>query len=417
MPANKKRKATAPADDSALVQERDALAALPTAAIGRMVDIPNGFWGDGHDDGARTRGTVVKAGRTRGVIDFHIAFAVQDGWSTPRVWITLDTLVGLKDVTPTCKQRCQLLEAQPAAAARGKAKGGAAAAKGGGVAATARGKRPAAHAEDGELEDDGYGLLEWVEGFDKAVGIPQRSDARGGIRQPLPTEEPTAITFHKLTNPLEIYEKILKETLRQAEARGVDWDETGGELTLLELKVFLAITMYMNIKPTAVLYDYWSSTKWGDDFVKKHFTRDRFETILSNLHFEDPSERPEPVEEGSDKLEPSARNWKMDAVKKMYADAWRRAGLYTQYLAMDESMIKYRGRKDPRKQRLPSKPIKNGLKAFVLAGAAPSLAPHSPPSRAALAPPSRRPRRPHRPPLASRARQAPSGRFAATSTT
>ena len=32
-------------------------------------------------------------------------------------------------------------------------------------------------------------------------------------------------------------------------------------------------------------------------------------------------------------------------------------------------MIKYRGRKDPRKQRLPSKPIKHGLKAFVLAGA------------------------------------------------
>ena len=64
----------------------------------------------------------------------------------------------------------------------------------------------------------------------------------------------------------------------------------------------------------------------------------------------------------------------------LFTDAWCRAGAYTQFLAVDERMIKYRGHYDIRKQRLPSKPIKNGLKAFVLAGATPSPSPSPSPS-------------------------------------
>ena len=41
-------------------------------------------------------------------------------------------------------------------------------------------------------------------------------------------------------------------------------------------------------------------------------------------------------EEGSEKLDPSERNWKMDEVQKLFTDAWCRAGAYTQFLAMDE---------------------------------------------------------------------------------
>ena len=119
----------------------------------------------------------------------------------------------------------------------------------------------------------------------------------------------------------------------------------------------------------------------GHDLVKENFNRDRFEAILSNLHFADPDDRPEPIEEGSERLNPADRNWKMDPVLKLFIDAWKAAAELTQYLAMDESMIKYRGRMDPRKQRIATKPIKNGLKAFVLAGALEPVVACTPPAR------------------------------------
>ena len=114
---------------------------------------------------------------------------------------------------------------------------------------------------------------------------------------------------------------------------------------------------------------YWSRSWLGEDMVKKHFTRARFWAILSHLHFCDPAERPEPMEEGSERLHPSDRNWKMAPVEKLFVRAWQDATHYCQILAVDESMIKYKGSKDIRKQRLVTKPIPNGLKAFVLAGA------------------------------------------------
>lgn len=363
MPAKRKQPATAARGATAASEQRDAAQAEPSSLIGRRVDVPNGFWADEFDDGACTVGTVVKAGRQSGATIYKVAFGTQDGWSTPPAWIRLDVLVGLEPVTETCDARCCLHEAErPAKAARARAHEGA----------SSKGKERAAPKAAGRDEEDLSELLEWTEGFDKPVRVPMHANARGGLKARLPAE-PRAIDFHNLTCPEEVYQKVLEELLRQAEARGVDWVATGGEPDVLELKVFLAVTMYMNLKPLAVLYDYWESTIWGDAFVQMHFTRRRFEAILSNLHFEDPNERPEPVADGSDKLDPADRNWKLAAVQKMFTNAWCRAGAYTQYLAVDESMIKYRGGKDQRKQRLPSKPIKNGLKAFVLAGA------HSPP--------------------------------------
>ena len=48
------------------------------------------------------------------------------------------------------------------------------------------------------------------------------------VGQRLPAE-PKALDFHKLTCPKEVYELILKQTLRQAKARGYDWKESDKE--------------------------------------------------------------------------------------------------------------------------------------------------------------------------------------------
>ena len=129
-----------------------------------------------------------------------------------------------------------------------------------------------------------------------------RVDAFGGLKERVPADA-TALYFHKLTCPDEVYQLILKQTLRQAKDLGFDWSLTdteekagpNGEPTLQELKVFFAVTMYMSIVKMTVLRDYWNESWYRQELVKRHFTVHRFEAILSNLHFADPQFRPAPM--------------------------------------------------------------------------------------------------------------------------
>eukprot|EP00966_Prymnesium_polylepis_P241527 5585425-Prymnesium_polylepis.1 len=212
--------------------------------------------------------------------------------------------------------------------------------------------------EEGELSEDEGEAPEWVEGFYKSVQLPVRPDPRGGLKVRLPAK-PTALTFHELTCPTAVYETVLKYTLLNAKARDFDWEE---------LRVFFAITMLMSVVKLTVLREYWERKWCGQETVKKHFTRPRFEAILASLHFSDADDRPEPMDEDTDRLDPADRNWKVEEVQKMFTNAWCRAGAYTQFLAHDESMILCKSGKEIRTQRMPVKPIRCGLKAFVLAG-------------------------------------------------
>ena len=80
--------------------------------IGRVVDVPNGLWA-GCDDGGYTAGTVVKAGRTRGVVDFQLRFGAQDGLYTAPTWLRLDQVFGQAPIDGT-ELFCRLHKAAPA---------------------------------------------------------------------------------------------------------------------------------------------------------------------------------------------------------------------------------------------------------------------------------------------------------------
>lgn len=336
--------------------------------VGRKVDVPNAFWGKSWDDGALYPGTINKVQFMKGAQGGEKTWACNVKFAGTKEkygfsnWIELETIAG-QAAYGKKKQSCKVHDAAPPPPPKPKQP-------------SAAGKRKAAAPADRD-EDDLGDELRWAEGFDTSVPIPPNSDARGGIKQELPAN-PTALDFHKLTCPAEVYELVLKQTLRQAEACDFDWRKTDpgekagpkGEPTLQEIKVFFAVTMYMSIVKITVLHEYWDEGKYGQDLVKRHFTRKRFEAILSNLHFADPEDRPAPMvsmprpptptraripppssmrhhsphwyrsvaawQEGSEKLNPADRNWKMAEVQKLFTNAWCRAGAYTQFLAMDE---------------------------------------------------------------------------------
>ena len=63
----KRKQAASPAQQ--VTELAAAAEARPTDLVGRRIDVPNGLW-DGCDDGGFVTGTIIKAGRTAGVIDF-----------------------------------------------------------------------------------------------------------------------------------------------------------------------------------------------------------------------------------------------------------------------------------------------------------------------------------------------------------
>lgn len=68
-------------------------------------------------------------------------------------------------------------------------------------------------------------------------------------------------------------------------------------------------------------------------------------------------------------LEPHERNWKAQPLQDLLEAAWQKYVDYTQSLSMDESMLKDKATMERRKQRMVAKPIKVGLKVFVVAAA------------------------------------------------
>ena len=266
--------------------------------VGLNVDVPNAYWGNEHDDGAFYCGTIHKVslfvpdGQREASYNCHVRFAKQAGWGGRSEWLSLNMVTGQTKVGKQ-RQVCRLWKATPAP--KRKEKAAATAARGG------KGSGGAAATDDTE-EDDFEEELEWLEGFEQGTPIPQRADPLGGLKQRL-SDEPAALEFHKLTCPDEVYELVLKQTLRQAKERGFDWSKTdtrgkagpNGEPTLSEMKVFFAVTMYMSIVKQTVLREYWDEGFYGSDLVKRHFTVHRFEAILSNLHFADPKDRPKPM--------------------------------------------------------------------------------------------------------------------------
>lgn len=130
--------------------------------------------------------------------------------------------------------------------------------------------------------------------------------------------------------------------------------------TAKELHTFLGINLLMGIKRTLSYRDHWSSAPdLHDPFISNLITVNRFGWLLSHLHINDNNLQPDRKDPYFDKL------YKVRPLVNELSATFAASYLPTEFLAIDESMIKFKGRSSL-KQYMPKKPVKRGYKVWML---------------------------------------------------
>lgn len=131
--------------------------------------------------------------------------------------------------------------------------------------------------------------------------------------------------------------------------------------TNTEVETFLGINILMGIKKLPSYRDYWSSDEdLHDPYISKLMPLTRFSWMLGNLHINDNSIMPGRNTPEFDKL------YKIRPLLDALAVNFDKNFNPGPILAIDESMIKFKGRSSL-KQYLPKKPVKRGYKLWMLA--------------------------------------------------
>lgn len=163
----------------------------------------------------------------------------------------------------------------------------------------------------------------------------------------------------------EVLTYILKETNRYAEqkivvgianesitkyARITLWND----INLADLKQFLGMIVWMGLDQKPELQDYWSQNILYQNKISSIMSRNKFELILSHLHFCD-NKNPTP----NDKL------YKISNFVKIMNNKFQKAFVPGEVVCLDETMIPFRGRLSFR-QYIPGKRFKYGIKMYKL---------------------------------------------------
>lgn len=155
----------------------------------------------------------------------------------------------------------------------------------------------------------------------------------------------------------EIIENVVFQTNLYAEQSGKRYKPTNKE----EIHTFFGINILMGIKRLPSYRDYWSSDiDLNDPFISKLMPVNRFSWLLGNVHLNNNSLMPKKGEPGFDKL------YKLRPFLTALSQNFKNNFHPGQILAVDESMIKFKGRSSL-KQYMPKKPIKRGYKLWMLA--------------------------------------------------
>lgn len=127
-----------------------------------------------------------------------------------------------------------------------------------------------------------------------------------------------------------------------------------------EMKAFLGLNLLMGMKRLPSYKDYWSSAPdLHDPYISSIMTLKKFSWLLSHLHLNDNSMIPSRDSALYDKL------YKVRPMLDHLAQKFEECLLPSKELALDESMIKFKGR-STMKQYMPKKPIKRGYKVWML---------------------------------------------------
>ena len=167
--------------------------------------------------------------------------------------------------------------------------------------------------------------------------------------------------FH-LFFTIDILQHIVTETNKYAlqcigEASHVNWVE----VTVEELEAYFGIVILMGLVRLPTLRDYWKrDPTYHYAPIATAFSRDRFFELSRYLHFED-----------NNNLAPRGtatynRLGKVQHITNLLTTRFETVFNLNKEVAVDEAMIKFKGRSTI-KQYMPKKPIKRGIKAWVLA--------------------------------------------------
>ena len=130
------------------------------------------------------------------------------------------------------------------------------------------------------------------------------------------------------------------------------------QTTKEEVMCFLGINYLMGYHQLPTIYNYWSGENdLSVPIVAENMTRDRFRVLRMNLHFNDNSQNVPRNDPQHD------RTFKLTPVIKHFKNAFCSAMQPTEYQAIDEHMIKFKGH-NILKQYMKQKPIKWGIKVW-----------------------------------------------------
>lgn len=179
-----------------------------------------------------------------------------------------------------------------------------------------------------------------------------------GFLVPLP-EERTPISFFNLLIDIIFLEQIVAATNKYALELFCGPNTTPGsritrwkDLTIAELKIFLALIMHMGVLQYPRIQDYWKVNKLFISCFPKFMSRDRFLIILRCINFE---ARPDP----------SNRASKVQFLIDYFNDKMKSIFYPQKKLCIDEAMVLWRGRLQFR-QYIKGKRHKYGIKLYSL---------------------------------------------------
>lgn len=163
-----------------------------------------------------------------------------------------------------------------------------------------------------------------------------------GLKITIPTDF-TAWNCLNLFLTNEIIDLIVVETNRNAEqflsknqltksSRFVKWVPTEAK----EIKKFFGLLIWMGLVQMPTLEDYWSQNiRYKTNVAQKTMSRNRFQSILRFLHFSDDEKAP-----NNDKI----KTYKVRHLINKIVENFQMAMEPEEYLAVDETMIPFRGR-------------------------------------------------------------------------
>ena len=170
-------------------------------------------------------------------------------------------------------------------------------------------------------------------------------------------------------SPREVFEMFFSDDLMQLmvtesnryaeEVMRNEKFATWMKITVDEMKAFLGFSILMGLNQLPAVKDYWKSEYLHYSPIAGRLPRDRFLEISRYVHFVDNTTLQPRGSPGHDRL--GKVRLVIDHLSAKFAEVYHPH----KEVAVDEAMIKFQGRSSL-KQYMPKKPIKRGIKVWVL---------------------------------------------------